>query len=462
MDGTSFSAPTITGAVALLAQAFPNLSGKQIVDILFKSADDLGASGIDSIYGHGRLNIERAFQPIGTTSLAGSAIAVTNSTAAAPPASGDASTGKALGAIILDGYSRAFAVDLARSVKSAAQDQPLGAALSGDVRVAGSAAGPVSLALTVSQRRGGRAGFALQQTDIGPEDLRQSRLIAGSVVARIDRRTAMALGFKEGARAMARRLSDVGQGNFMIAKDVAADHGFTADRGTGLAVRRNFGATGMTLSAETGEVWQGARPRLGSADAPYRWSAVSLDQRFGKTWLSGSLGRLDEERTVLGGDFVSALGGGQGARTSFVDVEARRDLGGGFSAGLTARRGWTSFAGGSFRSGAYGADLAKAGSLVDGDRLGLRVSQPLRIESGGLQLLLPTGYNYATLSPTMTMTDYALNPKGRELDAELSYTRGLWDGAGWLGGNLFARRQPGHFAAADTDLGAAVRFTLGF
>src|SRR6185369_13906522 len=34
-SGTSFSAPTITGAVALMAQAFPNLSGAQIVNILF-------------------------------------------------------------------------------------------------------------------------------------------------------------------------------------------------------------------------------------------------------------------------------------------------------------------------------------------------------------------------------------------------------------------------------------------
>ena len=71
-SGTSFSAPTISGAVALMAQAFPNLTGAQIVSILFQSADDLGAAGTDSIYGHGRLNIATAFQPIGTTSLAGS------------------------------------------------------------------------------------------------------------------------------------------------------------------------------------------------------------------------------------------------------------------------------------------------------------------------------------------------------------------------------------------------------
>src|ERR1051325_8395184 len=58
-SGTSFSAPTITGAVALMAQAFPNLTGKQIVSILFQTADDLGASGVDSIFGHGRLNIQK-------------------------------------------------------------------------------------------------------------------------------------------------------------------------------------------------------------------------------------------------------------------------------------------------------------------------------------------------------------------------------------------------------------------
>ena len=76
-SGTSFSAPTVTGAVALMAQLFPNLSGRQIVDLLFKSADDLGAAGTDSIFGRGRLNITRAMQPIGTVSLAGSPDPVT-------------------------------------------------------------------------------------------------------------------------------------------------------------------------------------------------------------------------------------------------------------------------------------------------------------------------------------------------------------------------------------------------
>ena len=133
--GTSFSAPTISGAVALMAQAFPNLTGKQIVSILFSSADDLGAAGVDSIYGHGRLNIQRAFQPIGTTSLADSKIPVTGSTGDMPGAAGDAMTGQSMGAIILDGYDRAYVLNLAQTLRRADVDHPLSRALQGDVKV---------------------------------------------------------------------------------------------------------------------------------------------------------------------------------------------------------------------------------------------------------------------------------------------------------------------------------------
>ena len=92
-SGTSFSAPTITGAVALIAQAFPNLTGAQIVSLLLSTGDDLGAPGVDTIYGHGRLNIARAFQPVGTTTMADSQVAVTGLNGEMPAAAGDA-TGK--------------------------------------------------------------------------------------------------------------------------------------------------------------------------------------------------------------------------------------------------------------------------------------------------------------------------------------------------------------------------------
>ena len=56
----------------------------------------------------------------------------------------------------------------------------------------------------------------------------------------------------------------------------------------------------------------------------------------------------------------------------------------------------------------------------------------------------------------------SLSPSGREVDGELSYGRSWMDGNAWFGGNLFYRRDPGHIANSPDDLGAAIRFSLGF
>ena len=98
--------------------------------------------------------------------------------------------------------------------------------------------------------------------------------------------------------------------------------------------------------------------------------------------------------------------------------------------------------------------------LGSGDRLGLRISQPLRVEKGGFNMLLPTAYDYATETATSSMVGRSLTPSGREIDGELSYSTEI--GRGWLGGNVFVRKDPGHIAKADDDYGAAIRYTLGF
>jgi hypothetical protein len=457
-SGTSFSAPTISGAVALLAQAFPNLTGKQIVDILFKSADDLGATGTDTVFGRGRLNIARAFQPIGTTSLAGSQIAVTGSNGSMPAAAGDATTTASYGAIVLDGYSRAYAVDLAKTLRVADQSRPLERALGGMTQAAGAAVGKFSVAMTVSLTPGREREVELARLGIGPGDARRARLIAGSAIARIDGKTAAAFGFAEGAKAMERRLSGAEAGAFLIARDSSADNGFSARRGASMALRRQVGPVGVTLSAENGRVWQDVATT--ATGSPYKLMAVAVDKRLGRTWLSGGISRLDEHQTLLGGRLGGALGGG-GSTSLFLDLEARREFGNGWSASLASRRGWTSFGAGKFQSDAYAVDLAKTGLLSGNDRIGFRLAQPLRIATGGFATMLPTAYNYSTMQATNSLERFSLSPTGRELDAELSYGRSVTD-SGWLGGNLFMRRQPGHIAAADNDLGGAIRFTLGF
>jgi hypothetical protein len=88
--------------------------------------------------------------------------------------------------------------------------------------------------------------------------------------------------------------------------------------------------------------------------------------------------------------------------------------------------------------------------------------QPLRVRSGGYAMNLPVSYDYSDLSVGYALREFSLAPKGREIDFEAAYSIGVLGGAGSLGANTFLRRESGHIEAARDDLGAAIRFTLGF
>lgn len=58
--GTSFSAPIVSGLVALLFSENPTLSPSQVYDILKASSVDLGSPGYDTSYGWGRIDVNKA------------------------------------------------------------------------------------------------------------------------------------------------------------------------------------------------------------------------------------------------------------------------------------------------------------------------------------------------------------------------------------------------------------------
>ncbi|MBK8553312.1 MAG: S8 family serine peptidase [Ignavibacteria bacterium] len=64
-SGTSMASPHVAGAIALLKQAAPGLTGKQIKAILFSTCTDLGTPGEDNTYGKGLINLLAAFQQLG-------------------------------------------------------------------------------------------------------------------------------------------------------------------------------------------------------------------------------------------------------------------------------------------------------------------------------------------------------------------------------------------------------------
>lgn len=467
LNGTSFAAPQVAGAVALIAQAFPSLTSQQIVQLLYQSARDAGAVGDDAVYGQGILDIARAFQPMGATTLAGTATAVRLDGALGLLGGpmGDAGTKGITTGLVTDGFGRAFNVDFGGSLLPRRPDFKLSGAIGGLVRQQSAASG--SLALSVLTAPGGDALAGLSYSDA-----RQARAIAASMVARLDDRTR--IGFASGRGLGGLAAGERGESGYaMLIGDAAQEGlGFAASPGIGIMLRRKLTENqGLTLTAESGWVsgsrWQDdpfARYRAGS-DSRYQRLGAVWDAHFGpiRAMLGG--GWLRETNSLLGARLGPVFGAG-GATSLVGDASLGLDLEDGWRLSAAWRQMWTTpdhgglVAGGALRSNAFSFDIAKAGLFRPGDRAALRFAQPLRVAHGGIDLTLPVAYDYDTATASFERRTYDLAPTGRELVVEASYAMAL------LGGDVIAnmwwRRDPGHIAAMPDDKGAALRFTMGF
>ena len=116
--GTSFAAPHVSGAIAVLKSVFPTMTAPQIVELLLMTATDLGSPGVDPVYGHGLLNLAEATSPQGAARLAssmtggGGVMLVSDSRIESSSAFGGAfdETSAQLGAI--DSFDRVFPLPL--------------------------------------------------------------------------------------------------------------------------------------------------------------------------------------------------------------------------------------------------------------------------------------------------------------------------------------------------------------
>ncbi|MGL6244350.1 autotransporter domain-containing protein [Pseudomonas sp.] len=58
-NGTSMAAPHVAGAVAVLMERFPYMTGTQVASVLRTTATDMGAPGVDALYGWGMINLRK-------------------------------------------------------------------------------------------------------------------------------------------------------------------------------------------------------------------------------------------------------------------------------------------------------------------------------------------------------------------------------------------------------------------
>lgn len=469
LSGTSFAAPQISGAVALLRQAFPNLTAAQTVDLLLRTARDAGATGTDAIYGRGVLDIARAFAPVGTTSVAGTttALALTDSTGALSPAMGDAAQAASLGTVVLDSYQRAYSVGLGGSLRTARVQPRLAGALQARTHELATGGPELALAFSVDGANRLRPTGSLRLTQ---DQADSARVLAARMIAQVSPQTRVGFAFSQNADGLAASLREASRPAFLVAGSPLDDTGFVRDQAMSFGLRRQLGAWGVTMTAERGQVRDDTvsprlrrdRPDLGAAT---RFGA-QLDRSFGALDLALGASWLNERDTVLGARFNPALVPG-GADSLFLDLDAAWRLADAWRLGASLRHAWTRphgggllAAGSQFMAQGWSVDFARYGLFASDDSLALRLSQPLRVVSGGLDFDLPSAYDYDTLTATPGRQRLSLVPQGREIVTELAWRGRLWGGTS--SASLFYRKDPGHYASLPDDKGVALSWSGRF
>jgi len=125
VTGTSPAAAYVSGGIAVLKQAWPQLTAAQLVQLVKVTATDLGKPGVDEVYGYGLVNFDKATQPLGNLKVANFTVKqgivtagayATNSTAMSTNGSISIKTSSVLQNVqAIDSINRNYTVDMTRA-----------------------------------------------------------------------------------------------------------------------------------------------------------------------------------------------------------------------------------------------------------------------------------------------------------------------------------------------------------
>jgi hypothetical protein len=462
MSGTSMAAPVVSGAAALVKQLWPSLRAEQIATILFVTATDLGAPGIDPVYGRGLLNVEKALQPIGTlttTSYNGKTINVlagsTQPSAATSTLWSMAASGQ-LRVVGLDDFQRDFGVDLGATVArppSMSLEQALGRM---DNRLE-----------VVEQVIGDDvdAAFAYERSSA------HARLAGFSLRARSDGTEAA---FGAGGQAD----SYFGAGGLKLAPELSlaqvgalANPYFTlVPSASHLALAREAGG----LKLKVGVLSSGLNRTLASQDGVIPSSTLLLPQAsaglfevsksFDGGAVSLSVSQTREANAWLGSWSTGALSLGSRASTSTVQLAGALMLAPKLALAGQAAYGVTPGGAGrdglitevtTARTNAFALALVAADRVRPGDRLSFSLSQPMRAYSGRIVM------DVLSNAQTRERLVFSMVPVGREMRAELNYLAPL-DRMSSFGLSLTVRRDPNNMIDIEMEKLLVLRYARQF
>jgi hypothetical protein len=464
-SGTSFAAPQVAGADALLVAAFSNLTPQTALQILFQTANKTGIYADTATYGQGLLDLERATRPVGAMSV----------TAEGSTASLASATTVTLGS--------AFGMGLAASTSQTlvvAQDafqRGYGSALGSHVAAGVPNFDGVSR-LEVFGRPdelvwsdGDTRLSLIQSADpriTAPNDA--GTKFAGSAEV-LGVETRLGFGIDPG------RLLDSGRspvsaelaGGMLAQGSVSNPYLALIDGAYSGAVATPFAGGTLVVAMASGRPSQRVGYDPQASDTGSTAATAELAYRVAdNAVLRGEAGVMEEEASILGSTGSGAARIGN-SRTEFAGLTGEMVFGphlaaaAGVHAGLTDTGGRT----GSLIQGASdvssfsaGMGLVETAALTPNGKWLVGASLPLRATGGDAQLVLPTAVD-TDGSPLYSRVRAGLKADGREVDLQSAWSAPLLSNAAFTTGVLL-RQEPDNIRSAAAETIAAVRVDLRF
>lgn len=466
MSGTSMAAPQVSGAAALVFQnalaGNTLLTPAQVANILKFSATDLGAQGVDNVYGWGLLNVPAALGPVGTTTVA---TASTVSTSSAPVRNSRLRTASSMGRreafgdvlrgmVVFDSFGRGFAMndvefDTPQSTLADDAVSSLSASLLGETEVQENEAGRLALSQSGDAVSGYSAfSFSSDGYSVSSGMGNAQAYFTQAGPAAVDETASRRLGtqFFTGA-------GEVGQSfatGFFSGADIAVSPGVTFSA---------LYAHGADQVFDGQSDWTDTLPQDASAS-----DLVTFGSAFdmGKAGTLGvSFGLLREEDAMLGIESDGAFSLGDVGYTQMMGLSYSRKLSGKFALDAFAQLGLTGTSGASdtiFESVSdvwstkMGLSLTGTGLLQKHDTMQLSLISPWRIIEGEVQAQVAVGRE---LDGTVNYETRNVSLAGGDMPLDLGLSYMVNDGALSYGGSLWLRDGDVETVSVDEAVAAA-------
>lgn len=462
LSGTSMATPYVSGVAAVIKGASPFLTADEIADIIFNTTDDMGAAGIDPVYGRGAVDITKAMSPAGAPAsivvAKSGTVGYTSTVKGAPFATTSLVSGAMSVAVrnstllkhveVIDSYGRAFGADLTKASWNPGVD--LGRYFFSDAFTSFSpfvfaSASPIGnlvatgyVADTTTPRLISGEFLTHDRDRYSVSDLNVTASLAPGVDLNMGYNTVMSGQFT----GYDTQSSPAYDGLFTQATAVNSPYASLTNGGSfiganiALADDLHFRFGQSMLTAQHGDYEVPVFSMLSQLEGPQaqynqreaQSSMAGLDWDFA-SW--GGLGlvatQTAEQHGLLGGINSGALAMANDADTSALGMSGRVGFGDGwvttvsYSEGIT-RLNLTASSlitdSDTLHSRSYGVAVAKHGLFGDDDSLGLAVSRPVQIYAGGMELAaassvddngnLVLGREHVSLASSTPETDFEL------------------------------------------------------